>query len=192
MPRIEPLADDNAAPAEVRELLYWSNAEGSPDPRMARIMARTDAGAAMLRVWRTVFFGGHLPLRLKELVRIRFVATEECGYCSSLKTQRARDEGVTPEVLLDLASYESSSLIDEREKAALRFTDLWRQDAIANDEAFDALRLQFTDEEIIELGALLSLCEGSRFAKALDVLSWADACAIDPTLQQHSLEPAAV
>ena len=192
MARLEPLTAEREANIDVRELLYWAEAEGSPDPRLVRIYARTDVGVAYLRAWRSALFGGELPLRLKELVRIRFVATEECGYCSSMKTPRAMREGVTMDALRELASYETSTLFDEREKAALRFGDRWRRDAIATDEAFDDLRLHFSEDEILELGTLLSMVEGSRFVKALEVFSWGEACELDPTLQTHALEPASV
>jgi AhpD family alkylhydroperoxidase len=192
MARLEPLSAERETNIDVRELLYWAEMEGSPDPRLVRIYARTEVGIAYLRAWRSALFGGQLPLRLKELVRIRFVATEECGYCSSMKTPRAMQEGVTMEALSELSSYETSPLFDERERAALRFGDLWRRDAIGTDEVFADLRRHFSDDEIVELGTLLSMVEGSRFVKALDVVSWGDACEVDSTLLTHKLEVANV
>ena len=96
------------------------------------------------------------------------------------------------EALSELASYETSPLFDERERAALRFGDLWRRDAIGADEVFADLRRHFSDDEIVELGTLLSMVEGSRFVKALDVVSWGDACEVDSTLLTHKLEAANV
>lgn len=190
MARIDPIADDEVKDPALIAALEFAAANGSPDHRMVKILGRTEAGLANLKAWETIFFGGLLPLRLKELCRIRFVALEECGYCASLRTERTRREGLTPQVVADLNDYEASQLLTDKEKAALRFTDRWRRESIANDATFEELRRHMTDEEIIELGVFHSFLEGSRFAKALDLVSFDEACELDPTMFGQTVAPA--
>ena len=67
----------------------------------------------------------------------------------------------------------------------LRYSDLYKREQADSDEAFDALRAHFSEEEIIELGVLCSiLAGGGQFAKSLQVLSWEAACEVRPGLTQ--------
>jgi AhpD family alkylhydroperoxidase len=188
MPRIEPLTDDAGAPLDTRELIYFADEEGAPDPRVVRIWGRTAAGAAYLRAWRTVFHTGLVEHRLKELMRLNMSFVEQCGYCSSVRSVRARREGVTPELVMELADYESSDSFTPREKAALRFGDRWKADAVDDDEAYADLREHFSDEEIIELGIVCCFMESGRFVRSLQIVTWDEACEIDPAVRLRAGE----
>jgi alkylhydroperoxidase family enzyme len=86
-----------------------------------------------------------------------------------------------------LGAYQTSKYFTEREKAALHYADLFKQGehAIDKDEVYDELKRHFSDEEIIELGMLCAQTDGvGKFVKSLNVLSWEDACALDPKLTQ--------
>jgi AhpD family alkylhydroperoxidase len=133
---------------------------------------------------------------MKELIRIRMSVAEECGYCSSLRSKRAQAEGLTEEIVVQMVDLDSADDIDDREKAALRYADLYRRDAVCSDEVFADLRLHFNDEEIIELGVLCSMLDGGgKFVRSLEVLTWAQACEVRPTLttlQEQAAGAAAV
>ena len=73
----------------------------------------------------------------------------------------------------------------EREKAALRYADLFKQGehAIDHDEVYEELGRHFNDEEIIELGLFCAEVDGvGKFVKSLNVLPWEEACALNPNL----------
>ena len=74
-----------------------------------------------------------------------------------------------------------------REKAALRYADLFKQGehAIDKDEVYADLGKHFSDEEIIELGMLCAQTDGvGKFVKSLNVVSWEEACELNPKLMQ--------
>jgi AhpD family alkylhydroperoxidase len=182
MPRIEPFAGTPADPLFAK-LLADGERDGTPDERMIRVFARSEIGAKWIDFCHTSFTEGLLPHTLKELIRIRMSVAEECGYCSSLRSKRAAAEGLTEEIVMQMTDLDDAPDLSERDKAALRYADLYKHGQADSDEAFDALRRHFSDEEIIELGVVCSvLAGGGQFAKSLQVLSWAQACEVRPTL----------
>ena len=91
-------------------------------------------------------------------------------------------------------AYETSKYFTPREKAALRYADLFKQGehAIDKDEVYTELQKHFSDEEIIELGMLCAQTDGvGKFVKSLNVLSWEDACALNPKLTRGRAQEAA-
>lgn len=149
-------------PAEVRELLYFAESEGGLDADTVRFLGQTEVGVAVLGAWRTAHFGGQLPHRLKELVRLRLSTLDP--NCSP----RARAEGVTDDVLAALPSYLSSPLFTNQEKVALQYAEWFEDDDVNRDDVFKVLRTEFSDEEIIELGKFCAQILGiERFLASL-------------------------
>jgi AhpD family alkylhydroperoxidase len=182
MPRIAPFSEVPDDPIIAR-LLENGERNGTPDSRMVAVFGRSEIGAKWLDFCATAFTDGLLSVRLKELLRIRMSVAEECGYCSSLRSKRAIAEGLTEEIVVQMVDLDNAPDLSEVEKAALRYGDLYRRDQVDSDEVFEELRRHFTDEEIIELGVLCSMLDGGgKFAKALEVITWAQACEVRPTL----------
>jgi alkylhydroperoxidase family enzyme len=78
-------------------------------------------------------------------------------------------------------------LFTPREKAALRYAGLFKQGehAIDKDEVYADLGKHFSDEEIIELGMLCAQTDGvGKLVKSLNVVSWEEACELNPKLMQ--------
>jgi len=93
-----------------------------------------------------------------------------------------------------LSSYGDSTHFSAREKAALRYADLFKagEHAIDKDEVYADLAKHFSDEEIIELGLFCAQVDGvGKFVKSLNVVSWEEACALDPKLRAQPAQVAA-
>jgi hypothetical protein len=105
-------------------------------------------------------------------------------YCSTVRSNVAKAEGLTESMINDLFDYTGSQKFSAREKAALNYADLFKQGehAIDKDEVYAELAKHFSDEEIIELGPRRSRWR-RKFVKSLNVLSWEEACAINPKLR---------
>ena len=115
-------------------------------------------------------------------------------YCSTVRSNVAKQEGLTEETINDLSEYASSKRLSEREKAALRYADLFKQGEHAIDKAqvYSDLAGHFSDEEIIELGLFCAEVDGvGKFVKSLNVLSWEEACELDPKLKSGLAQVAA-
>lgn len=182
MARIAAL-DERTATAEVAEILAFAERARAPDPRMARVLARSPAGVRFLRYWMGLLYEGALPHRLKEIVRIWLSAAEGCAYCTSVRSTRGREEGVTDELLLALDDVDGNAHLSEREKAALRFARRFKADTADDDAVFDELKRHFSEEEIVELGLFCGTVLGAGgFAKLLKVVTWAEVCELRPEL----------
>ena len=188
MPRLRYI-EDSEKTSHTSAMIESAKKTGAPDPRVVSIMTRSDVGTAWVECWNKVLYTGRLPHKLHDRRHLRQVRT-----CSTVRSNVAKAEGLTEAMINDLFSYESSEHFTPREKAALRYADLFKQGehAIDKDEVYTELQKHFSDEEIIELGMLCAQTDGvGKFVKSLNVLSWEDACALNPKLTQGPAQEAA-
>jgi AhpD family alkylhydroperoxidase len=175
-------------------LIESAKRTGAPDPRVVSLMTRGKLGIAWVEYWNKLLYQGVFPHRLKEMCRIRISVAHQCGYCSTVRSNVARAEGLTEDMIGDLFDYAGSKHFSAREKAALRYTELFKQGehAIDRDEVYAELAKHFGDEEIIELGLFCAEVDGvGKFVKSLNVLSWEEACALNPKLKADTAPVAA-
>lgn len=188
MPRIEYL-DEAELSKDARELLRTAEKAGSPDPRVLKILFRSPIGIAWYRYWLASSNDGLLPKDLKELCRVKIAFDHECGYCSSVRSAAAQAAGLTEERIQEVWNFENSTLLSEREKLALKFADYMKHDiSKADDDAFYAeLRAQFSDAEIVELGLWCAENVGAgSFVRTLNLISWDEACALNPATARNA------
>lgn len=193
MPRLRYIEENEKTP-HARELIESAKRTGAPDPRVVSIMIRSAVGTGWVEYWNKVLYQGVLPHKLKEMCRIKISVAHQCGYCSTVRSNVAKGEGLTEDMINALSDYQTSELFTPREKAALHYADLFKQGehAIDKDEVYQDLSKHFSDEEIIELGLLCAQTDGvGKLVKSLNVLSWEDACALNPRLSQGTVHEAA-
>ena len=194
MPRIGYIEESKKTP-HIIALIESAKKTGAPDPRVVSIMTRSEVGTAWVECWNKVLYKGVLPHKLKEMCRIRISVAHQCGYCSTVRSNVAKAEGLTEDMIGHLiGSYETSGHFTARERAALRYADLFKQGehAIDKDEVYEELKKHFSEEEIIELGMLCAQTDGvGKLVKSLNVLSWDDACSLNPKLKQGTAAEAA-
>ena len=186
MPRLRYIEDSEKTP-KISAMIESAKKTGAPDPRVVSIMTRGEIGTGWVEYWNKVLYQGVLPHKLKEMCRIKISVAHQCGYCSTVRSHVAKAEGLTEEMIGDLFAYQTSKHFTPREKAALRYADLFKQGehAIDSDEVYTDLAKHFSDEEIIELGLLCAQTDGvGKFVKSLNVLSWEEACELNPKLGQ--------
>jgi alkylhydroperoxidase family enzyme len=87
-----------------------------------------------------------------ELVRLRGAAQHNCRLCKSLREGTALDAGGSETLYSDIERYETSKLLDERAKAALRYADalIWTPAHLVADVAAE-VRARFSEAEAVEL-----------------------------------------
>jgi len=115
--------------------------------------------------------GGHaLDERLKNLVEIKATQMIGCEYCVDLGSQICRNSGLSDEELLAVPRYQGSDLFADREKAALDYAvGVMRTPVEVSDELFDRTKKHFTDQQIVELTALLTVVNLDRFNAAFGI-----------------------
>lgn len=94
-----------------------------------------------------------LGSRLLHLVKTRASQINGCAYCLDMHTQDARSEGESEQRLYALDAWRETPFFDERERAALEWTEAVTRVAETHvpDEAYEAVRRHFTNEELIDL-----------------------------------------
>jgi alkylhydroperoxidase family enzyme len=87
-----------------------------------------------------------------ELVRLRGAAQHNCRLCNSLREGGALDAGGSETLYEEIERFESSSLLDDRAKAALRYADalIWTPAHLAADDVAE-VRSRFSEAEAVEL-----------------------------------------
>ena len=144
---------------------------------------------AWYRYWLASSNEGQLPKDLKELCRVKIAFDHECGYCGTVRSAAAKAVGLGEDKIQEVWNFESSSILSEREKLALRFADHMKHDiAKADDDAFYAeLKRHFSDAEIVELGLWCAENVGAgSFVRTLNLISWDDACRLNPATAKHA------
>jgi AhpD family alkylhydroperoxidase len=194
MPRLRYIEDSEKTP-QTSAMIESAKKTGAPDPRVVSIMTRAKAGIAWVEYWNKLLYQGVLPHKLKEMCRIKISVAHQCGYCSTVRSNVAKAEGLTEDMVNEvLGDYLQSKNFSAREKAALHYAELFKQGehAIDKDEVYQKLAKHFNDEEIIELGLFCAETDGAgKLVKSFNVLSWEDACALNPKLAQGAVTEAA-
>ena len=102
-----------------------------------------------------------LEPRLTELVRLRVAYHNQCRSCMALRGNDAIEDGLTEELVCELEAPEAAESLTDRERAALAYADrLSIAHHTIDDGLFARLREQFTEDEILELGAHIAFCLG--------------------------------
>jgi 4-carboxymuconolactone decarboxylase len=116
--------------------------------------------------------GKSVDERTKNLVELKGAQMIGCEYCVDLGSQICRNSGLSDEELLGLPRYHQSDLFSEQEKAALDYTvAVMRTPVEVTDDLFAHMKKQFTDEQIVEITALLTVVNLNRFNAAFGVAS---------------------
>ena len=105
---------------------------------------------------------------LRELVRLRASQLNGCGYCIDMHSKDARSLGETEQRLYSLPAWRETPFFNDRERAALAFTESVTLVARSHVpvEDYEAVAAQFTPDEI---AALLSLIVAINAWNALAV-----------------------
>lgn len=95
-----------------------------------------------------------LGSRLLDLVFLRASQINGCGFCIDMHWRDLIAQGADPRHLNAVAGWREAPFFSERERAALRWTEIVTTipHSDASDAEFASLRTQFSDAEIAELG----------------------------------------
>ncbi len=180
MARIQGVSRSNAGP--MVRLVYRLG------PRMMKKMTgrepQTGSGMEPIEVWahqpkmmmamgkfnQAVRKGKSVDERLKNLVELKGAQMIGCEYCVDLGSQICRNSGLSDDELLAIPRYRQSDLFNDREKLALDYTvAVMRTPVEVSDELFAHLKEHFSDEQLVEITALLTLVNLDRLNAAFGI-----------------------
>ena len=180
MARIQGVPQDQAGP--VVRLVYWFMRRGMK--KMTGREAAHGSGIEPVEIWahqpkmmsgmgkfqQAVRKGNSVDERLKYLVELKGAQMIGCEFCVDLGSQICRNSGFSDEELLALPRYRQSDLFTEREKLALDYTvGAMRTPVEVTDELFARMKEHFTDEQLVEITALLTVVNLDRFNAAFGI-----------------------
>ena len=114
--------------------------------------------------------GKSVDERIKNLVELKGAQMIGCEFCVDLGSQICRNSGFSDDELLALAHYRHSDLFTDREKLALDYTvAVMRTPVEVTDELFAQMKEHFSDEQLVEITALLTLVNLDRFNAAFGI-----------------------
>jgi len=105
--------------------------EGAPRPESSAVRAHApNAFWAFADSWQAIFRTGVLDHPIEELARVYVSRTVECEFCGNQRSIQATTAGLLEQQYDDLLNLESSDRYDDRQKAALAYTEAicWRLD----------------------------------------------------------------
>jgi alkylhydroperoxidase family enzyme len=114
--------------------------------------------------------GDTVDERLKYLVELKGAQMIGCEFCVDLGSQICRNSGFSDDELLALPRYRQSDLFTEREKLALDYTvGVMRTPVEVTDQLFAQMKEHFTDQQLVEITALLTVVNLDRFNAAFGI-----------------------
>ena len=180
MARIQGIQRDQAGP--MVKLVYWFMRKG-----MKKMTGREPArgsGIEPVEIWayqpkmmsgmgkfqQAVRKGRTVDERLKNLVELKGAQMIGCEFCVDLGSQICRNSGFSDDELLALPRYRDSDLFSEREKAALDYTvAVMRTPVEVTDELFERMKEHFSNKQLVEITALLTVVNLDRLNAAFGV-----------------------
>jgi AhpD family alkylhydroperoxidase len=169
MPRISYVDPASITDPELAGYLEDSRRYGTPRLESQAIRAHVPAVLRSFnQSWQAVFREGVLDHGIKELARVYVAKTLDCGYCAG---QRSHLSGLSEREFDEVIEFRESTVLSEREKAALLLAEAIAWDPVmADDDVWAKLHENFTEPEIVELGYFIGLTMGQqKFLKTLGI-----------------------
>jgi uncharacterized peroxidase-related enzyme len=153
MARVSYVESDTASP-EVREV-YEKTLKGKPGSAQKILGHRPEMLKPYLAFYASV--GRSLERRLYQLIYIRVSMINGCRYCMQHHLAASKRVGITQDDWAKLKEGQYG-VFDEKEEAALDFADkLTRDPRTIGDEDIAALKVHFSESEIVDLDMLVGL-----------------------------------
>lgn len=168
--RISYVALDDMTP-EMRQEMERCAREGTPRPESSAVRAHVPkAFWFFANGWRDLFREGVLDHDIKELCRVYVSRSVKCEYCGNQRSEQGRKMGLTEGKYDELLNFESSGQYDDRQKAALAYTEaiVWHLDV--DDVFWERMHRHFSEPELVELGCFIGLTMGQQsWLRLLDI-----------------------
>lgn len=131
-------------------------------PRLEAQKTSPAAYSALLALEAFVRRAWKLEPSLMELVRMRASQINGCAYCLDMHSKDARAEGETEQRLYTLPAWRETPFFTDRERAALDWTEALTliTEGHASDEVYEAVKQQFSDEELVNLTVAIIAING--------------------------------
>ena len=159
MPRITPLSPEELPEELAPAVEAYNKSMGGP-PNSFRTMARKPQIAlAYGALQKAIGASLTIPVDLRQMMFLLQSQNNGCLYCQAHSVSSlAKNANVAEEKIAALWEFETSDLFSEAERAGLRFAlAVSSRPNAATDEDFEALKAHFSEDQIVEMVACLSI-----------------------------------
>ena len=147
----------------MQEEMHRCAREGTPRPESSAVRAHApNAFWAFADSWKSIFHSGVCDHTIKDLCRVYISRTVKCEFCGNQRSEKAIKAGLEEMQYDELLNFEKSDKYDDRQKAALAYTEAiaWRLDV--DDDFWKRMHEHFTEAELVELGCCVALTYGQQ------------------------------
>lgn len=129
--------------------------------------------------YRRVFYGGRVPVRIKEIVRLRLSTAHGCAFCNRGNRLDAATAGLT-EAQIAAIEWPDDPAWSPAERAALRLAEqmmLTNPRGFLSPELYAEAHPHFDDAQLFELGMTMAVLTGmAKFLFVYDLVEKEDYC----------------
>jgi AhpD family alkylhydroperoxidase len=128
-------------------------------------------GAALSTMTTAVYEQSSLPVREREVARMRIAQLNECNVCLNTRAAGAMRQGLSDELYRSVDCYRDLDELTPREKLAAELAEQFAIDHTRiGDELWARLHDAFSDVELLELVVTIGFCVGlGRAFNVLDI-----------------------
>jgi alkylhydroperoxidase family enzyme len=132
-----------------------------------------DVGYPAAKFSHAVYNNSRLPMRLRELMRMRIALINQCVVCMDTRVASLEDNDLSDDLYAHVTEWATYPGFSDLERAALEYTEKFAIDHLSIDQALlDRLRAELGDELTFEL----ALCVASwlalgRVTQVMDVVA---------------------
>jgi uncharacterized peroxidase-related enzyme len=157
MAHVDPLPPD-AVPQFKDRFEHYAKTRGFVPNSIKTMARRSGIARAFMELNKAVLYEGTVPEELKMLVSLIASQAAGCRYCQAHMANLSSIYKASDEKIRAVWEFGTSELFSAAERAALRLA--FKASLVPNEtskEDFDALRLHFSDDEIVEIVASIAL-----------------------------------
>ena len=153
--------------------------EGKSDPEVRMWKLRPEMGIGAGTLSHAVYEQSILPVRERELARMRIAQINDCAICQQWRKTAGTAEALTEDDFAHVSDWRTYPGYSERERLAVEYAERFALDHRAiDDDFFERLHAEYTDAEILDL----TVCIGAWLAlgRTMNVLGIDESCRIAP------------
>ena len=169
--RISYVEPEKIKDEAMRAELERCKVRGTPRPESQAIRAHVPAAFwSFANTWQSVFHEGIAEHTIKELCRVYVSHSVKCEYCGNQRSIQSKNKGLVEGDYKNLLNFEKSDRYNEKQKAALRYTQAIVWDLECDDGLWEQLYKYYSEAEIVEIGYFVSITMGQqRWLRTLNI-----------------------
>ena len=169
--RISYVGPEKIKDEAMRAELERCKVRGTPRPESQAIRAHVPAAFwSFANTWQSVFHEGIAEHTIKELCRVYVSHSVKCEYCGNQRSIQSKNKGLVEGDYKNLLNFEKSDRYNEKQKAALRYTQAIVWDLECDDGLWEQLYKYYSEAEIVEIGYFVSITMGQqRWLRTLNI-----------------------